>query len=138
MAIARQVIDDAHRFRRILQPALDVIEAQDAPDLGDVEGAGMEGDAVRRLQVPGDDVHAAAAGGYRIDTVADAADEKRAALAERERARTAHVVRVHADAKAGRQPDLVDAGCCCSGRTEESCGDESEGAHGASISGFAS
>src|SRR5262245_13472201 len=51
VAIARQVVDDDRRLRRALEARLDVVVAQDARDLADVQRAVAERDAVRRLEI---------------------------------------------------------------------------------------
>src|SRR5919197_3594744 len=108
MRMARQIGGDQLRLGRILQAALDRLVARDAAHLGDVERALAERDAVRRVQASRDDARGAAARRHGIDVSFAAADEERAALAERERAGAGDVFPIYADAKARRQLDLVE------------------------------
>ena len=76
-----------HGLRRALEARLDVVVAQDARDLADIQRAAAERDAVRRLEIARHRDRAPSARRYRIHRAGVRPDEKRAALAERERAR---------------------------------------------------
>ncbi len=58
VAVAREVVADDDRLGRALEAAVDAVVAQDAVDLGDVEGAVAPGDAVGHAQAAGDGVDA--------------------------------------------------------------------------------
>src|SRR5690606_32342294 len=55
VTVVRVVIGDNHGFGRIVEMRVDVVETEDAADLGNVEIAVVPGDAVRRFQSLGDD-----------------------------------------------------------------------------------
>src|SRR5919201_3700644 len=110
MSLARQIVGHHDWLWRLSEPSLDAVVACDAPDLRDVQGAVVQGDAVWPAQAARHDARRAAAGADRIDIAIRAADEERATLAEGERARASHVVRIHADAKARWQADVFQAG----------------------------
>ena len=133
MRMVRQIAGDDRRLGRILQVALDRVVARDAADLRDVERAVAEGDAVRRIQPARDHARGAAARRHGIDISLAAADEERAAAAERERSRAGHVLGVDADAKPGRQLDLVEARRGKGARGGERADERSEAKHGAII-----
>ena len=57
MRVLRQRVVDDHRLARRLQLRLDVVEADDAADLADVQRAVAKGDAVRLVEALGDGEH---------------------------------------------------------------------------------
>jgi hypothetical protein len=54
--VLRQPVVDHDGLRRIVEPILDPLEFQDPAQLGDVEGAILEGDAVRAMEPLGDEL----------------------------------------------------------------------------------
>src|SRR6185295_6190892 len=122
-----QVVDDRGRPRRVVEPLLDAVVAQDAADRGDIERAVLEGDAVRRLEAARDDAGFAAPGRHGIDLVAARADEERPVRAEGERARLGQPRGVDADREAFGQADVGYTGRRGNHRTGQR--DDQEQAH---------
>ena len=127
MAVARELVADHHRFGRILQAALDIVVAQDAADLGDIERTVAEGDAVRGIESPGDGDDlvgpAVAVGiGQRVHRAFGArADEHRASVAERERPGVVDIVGEHGDPEPRWQLDAIDRRRGVGGCREAGC-----------------
>ena len=87
MAVLRQIVAHDFRLRHVVERVLDVVVAQHAIDLGDVQRAVMEGDAVRSVEIVRDDADrrlepCAGRAADRVDLAAAraSADEQRAAL----------------------------------------------------------
>ena len=98
--------------RRIGEAGFDVVVADNPVHGRHVEGAVAERDAYRQGE-PGRDYERVerlvAADAHRVNLAgAHAADEERALVAQRHRARVGHVVREYMDFKAGRQLDAVE------------------------------
>ena len=100
VAVGRKAVGDDHRLRRIVEAALDVVEAQDAVDGRHVERAVAKRDARRLAQVRCDRAHASprrsSAGGERdrVDVARRTEPTNSVPLApERHRARVGHARR---------------------------------------------
>src|SRR6185436_13847771 len=94
-----------------IELALDAVVARDAAALGDVQRTFVEDDAVRRIEAFQDrlDLALAALVGHRIDVLRVAvADEHRAVVAERERARFGDAVHPGLDLEAARNLERVE------------------------------
>jgi len=113
MAVRRKAVGDDHRTRRIGEPPLDVVEAQDAVDRGNIERAGAKRDACRLAQSRRDHAHHGLAVAPlrqrdRVDlALPRRSDEQRAGGAPRHRARVGHAGD-HADRESRRHADRVE------------------------------
>ena len=112
--VGRELVVDHHRLGRRLQVRLDVVVAQDAVDLGDVEVAVAERDAVRHVEAAVERQHAvgllvAVVVEHRVDVAEPAgADEERPVRTQRQLPRVRDVGRVDLDGEAVRQGQLVE------------------------------
>ena len=115
--VLRQRVVDDHRLARRLQARLDVVEADDAADLADVQRAVVEGDAVRLVEALGDGQHlvglvVAVLVDQGIDRVAgrlvSRADEDGPLRAERHLPGVGDAAGVDLDLEARRQLDQVE------------------------------
>ena len=112
LAVGRKPVRHDDRLRRIVEPALDVVEAQDTTDGRHVERSIAERNACRLAQVRRDRADgpgslSAGRGGDRIDVPADRAREQRAVGAECHLPRAGHA-RDELDREPGRKPDLIE------------------------------
>jgi hypothetical protein len=134
--VFREAVAYYDGFGRGREPVLDVVEAQDPVDFGDIQGPVPEGNAVRRIESPcnGDDpVRMARLPGVhqRIDTAFTAgADEDCSLVPQSQRAGIVHVFGEDLDPESGRQHDALDrrtggeriaAHGCQTGAKQERC-----------------
>ena len=111
--LLRKAVRHHDRLGRFRQMLLDLIEAQDAVDSGDIQGAVAIGHADRHVQPACESIHfisALIAVGIhdRINiTLASAADKQRAVLPESHPSRIRNIVRVHGDRETWRKFDLL-------------------------------
>src|SRR5206468_8505461 len=106
----QRIVDDLH-LRRAVELALDPLQLRDAVNLGDVERAVLERDAVGQVEALGDrfDLARAALVDDGVDVASDAArHEQGAAVAPGHHARVVDAVRPELDLEALRHLDLVD------------------------------
>ena len=114
MTIGRVAVGDHDGRRRMLEARLDVVEADDPRDLGDVECAVADGDAVRTGEAPRDPPRCGRVGRARgarnrvDDALFARADEQRPGGGERHRARTRDGVAEDLDRETGRQGDAIE------------------------------
>ena len=113
MRLVRKAIRHDHRLRRIRQPLFDLIEAQDAIDRGDIQGAIPIGYADRHLKAAGDrkdliSALIAVAVHHGIDvTFAHAANEHCAVLPQSHSSGIGNFVRVDRDGKPRGELNLL-------------------------------
>ena len=109
---AWKTVGDDDRFRPGVEMRLDVVEAQDAADLRDVERAAAHRHAVRHPQARGerDDLRGLRVPvAHRVHAAVGArADEEHLALSQRQRARIRNLVGEDADLEARRQLDALE------------------------------
>ena len=144
-AVGREVVVHDHRLGRRLEVRFDVVVAQDAVDLGDVEVAVAERHAVRHVEAARQRQHAvgplvAVVVEDRVDVAQPAgADEQRPVRSGRHLPRVRHVGRVDLDGEPGRQGQLVELRSALLGRGgrggENDCEQDREraGMHGVNL-----
>ena len=106
-----QVVVDHRRLRRIVEHVLHMLDLGNLRQLGDVERAVVEGDAVRPVEARRQHLDLAFA--VLVDDGIDlvdqaAADEHRALVAERERTGIRHAGGIDLDVEAGRGLEFCD------------------------------
>ena len=101
-----KLVIDHDRLRRAVQIVLDLFDLGDLRQFGDIERAVLECDAVRTIEARGDDLDRPLAV-LVLDTIdlvdEAAADEYRALVAKRQRARVRHARGIDLDVEAGWQ-----------------------------------
>jgi hypothetical protein len=103
--VLRELVDNEDRLRRVVEVVLDRVEPRDLGQLGDVEGALVEGEPIRPMQPGRDDLDftftvLVADGVHLVDYAR--ADEDCALLTDAQRARVGDAGREHLDLEAGR------------------------------------
>src|SRR5262249_16355404 len=107
--VLRQVTEDDGRLRRVVELVFDVFDFRDLGELGDVERALVQDDAVRPMESGGDDLDFALSVlvDDGVDLVLDAArHEYRALVAEPKRARVSDAARIDIDREPLRRLEL--------------------------------
>ena len=109
--VLRQIAVDDGGLRRVVEVVLDLVDLRDLRQLGDVECAVMQRDAVRTIEVLGDDLDLAFAAlvDNRVELVqGPVADKHGALVAQAQRARVRDAAGVDFDLEPLRHLQLVD------------------------------